>query len=67
MMHSSVHRITGRRRYRDATDDKILALVQVCQADALVSSDDDLLVLNPWRGAPVLRPAEFLALQGLPR
>ena len=64
MMHSSVHRITGRRRYRDATDDKILALVQVRQADALVSSDDDLLVLNPWRGA---RPAEFLALQGLPR
>ena len=64
MMHSSVHRITGRPRCRDATDDKILALVPVCQADALVSSDDDLLVLNPWRGA---RPAEFLALQGLPR
>ena len=29
-----------------------------------VSSDDDLLVLNPWRGVPVLRPAEFLARLG---
>jgi predicted nucleic acid-binding protein len=38
--------------------------VQVCQADVLVSSDDDLLVLNPWRGVPVLRPAEFLARLG---
>ncbi len=49
---------------RDATDNKFLALVQVCQADVLVSSDDDLLVLNPWRGVPVLRPAEFLARLG---
>ena len=49
---------------RDAGDNKSLALVQVCQADVLVSSDDDLLVLNPWRGVPVLRPAEFLARLG---
>jgi uncharacterized protein len=46
---------------RDASDNKFLALVQVCQSDVLVSSDDDLLVLHPWRGVPVLRPAEFLA------
>jgi uncharacterized protein len=46
---------------RDAMDNKFLALVQVCQADVLVSSDDDLLVLNPWRGVPVLRPVEFLS------
>jgi putative PIN family toxin of toxin-antitoxin system len=49
---------------RDASDDKFLALVRVCQADVLVSSDDDLRVLNPWRGVPVLRPAEFLACLG---
>ena len=49
---------------RDASDNKSLALVQVCQADVLVSSDDDLLVLNPRRGVPVLRPAEFLARLG---
>ena len=49
---------------RDATDNKFLALLQVCQADVLISIDDDLLVLNPWQGAPVLRPAEFLATRG---
>jgi predicted nucleic acid-binding protein len=27
----------------------------------LVSSDQDLLVLNPWRGKPILRPLEYLA------
>ena len=49
---------------RDATDNKFLALVQVCQADFLVSSDEDLLVLNPWRGVPELRPAAFLSYVG---
>lgn len=49
---------------RDATDNKFPALVQVCQADLLISSDDDLLVQNPWQGVPVLRPAEFLATRG---
>jgi len=44
---------------RDPMDNKFLALVQVCQADILVSSCDDLLVLNPWRDIPVLRPAQF--------
>jgi putative PIN family toxin of toxin-antitoxin system len=49
---------------RDTADNEFLALAQVCQADVLVSSDDDLLVLNPWRDVPVLRPAEFLARLG---
>jgi hypothetical protein len=31
-------------------------------AETLVSSDDDLLVLHPWRGVRILRPAEYLAL-----
>lgn len=46
---------------RDPRDNKFLALLQICQADVLVSSDDDLLVLHPWRGVPVLRPADFLS------
>lgn len=50
---------------RDAEDNKFLALVRVCQADLLVSSDDDLLVLNPWQGVPVLRPAAFLSHAGV--
>ena len=34
---------------------------QVCQAQVLVSSDDDLLVLDPWYGLRVMRPTEFLS------
>ena len=45
---------------RDVKDAKFLALALSCQASALVSSDADLLVLNPWHGIPVLTPAGFL-------
>jgi len=48
---------------RDALDNKFLALVQVCQADMLVSSDEDLLVLHPWCGVPVRRAADLLSDQ----
>jgi putative PIN family toxin of toxin-antitoxin system len=51
---------------RDAKDLKFLALLKVCRADVLVSSDEDLLVLKPWQGVPVLRPAEFLSYLGAP-
>ena len=27
----------------------------------IISSDQDLLVLNPWRGIPILTPAQFVA------
>ena len=45
---------------RDPRDNKFLALALHCSADALVSSDDDLLVLSPWQGIPILAPAQFL-------
>lgn len=45
---------------RDPKDNKFLALIQACDADVLISSDDDLLVLNPWQGIPILTPAQFL-------
>ncbi len=48
---------------RDPKDDKFLALVVAAQADALVSSDDDLLVLHLWREVPVMTAAEFLAAE----
>ena len=44
-------------------DNKFLALAVYCVTDALVSSDDDLLVLNPYQGIAILTPKEFL--QGL--
>lgn len=46
---------------RDSRDDQFLALAQTAEADTVVSSDQDLLVLNPWRGVPIVTPAEFLA------
>ena len=47
---------------RDPKDDKYLELALAAGAEIIVSSDDDLLVLHPWRGVQILRPAEYLAL-----
>ena len=47
---------------RDPKDDKFLALALVCEAGAIISSDKDLLALNPWHSIPVLMPAGFVAL-----
>jgi putative PIN family toxin of toxin-antitoxin system len=46
---------------RDPLDNKFLALALVSGADTLISSDEDLLVLHPWRGIPILTPAQFNA------
>jgi putative PIN family toxin of toxin-antitoxin system len=46
---------------RDLKDNQFLALLHYCDADVLVSSDADLLVLHPWNGVPILSPAAFLA------
>jgi predicted nucleic acid-binding protein len=45
---------------RDAKDNMLLALASVSQADVIVSSDNDLLVLHPWRGVSILTPSRFL-------
>jgi putative PIN family toxin of toxin-antitoxin system len=46
---------------RDAKDNKFLELAVSGKADCIVSGDEDLLVLNPFRGIPVLTPREFLS------
>ncbi len=46
---------------RDAKDDKYLELALAAKAATIVSSDQDLLVLHPWRGVQILRPAAYLA------
>lgn len=46
---------------RDPQDNQFLALAQVAEAEVLVSSDDDLLVMHPWHGVAILRPVEFLS------
>ena len=46
---------------RDPDDDKFLDLAVAGQAECIVSGDEDLLVLSPFQGIPVVKPAEFLA------
>ena len=50
---------------RDPTDDKFLDLAVTGQADFIVSGDNDLLVLNPFRNIPIVPPAAFV--QGVMR
>ncbi|HMV18509.1 MAG TPA: putative toxin-antitoxin system toxin component, PIN family [Zoogloea sp.] len=45
---------------RDPRDNKFLALALACSANAIVSSDDDLQVLNPFREIPILLPRDYL-------
>jgi putative PIN family toxin of toxin-antitoxin system len=49
---------------RDAKDNKYLELALACGASAMVSSDADLLVLDPWRGVRIMRPADYLTEAG---
>lgn len=45
---------------RDATDDKFLELAVSGHADCILTGDADLLVLNPFRGIPIVNPATFV-------
>jgi uncharacterized protein len=45
---------------RDPTDDKFLELAINGQADAIVTGDLDLLVLNPFQGIPIIDPVAFI-------
>lgn len=51
-------------RCRDPKDHQFLALAAVAGAEMIVSSDDDLLVLQPWNNVTILSPAEFLVTIG---
>lgn len=48
------------RACRDPEDDKFLELAVNGAADLMVTGDDDLLVLHPFRGIPILTPASYL-------
>lgn len=47
---------------RDAKDNKYLELALAAGAAMIVSSDGDLLVLDPWREIRIVTPAQFLEL-----
>jgi len=46
---------------RDPRDDKFLELAVSGNATCIVTADDDLLVLHPFRGIPILSVDQFLA------
>ncbi len=46
---------------RDPKDDKFLEVAVAGQADAIITGDEDLLVLHPFREISILTPATFLA------
>ena len=45
---------------RDPKDDQVLELAVNGRAGAIITGDTDLLALNPFRGIPIITPAEFL-------
>ena len=47
---------------RDPDDDKLLETAVMGEADCLVTGDQDLLVLSPFQGVPIVTPAVFLDL-----
>jgi uncharacterized protein len=46
---------------RDPKDNKFLELALNGKATHIVSGDEDLLVLHPFRGIPILPPQDFVA------
>jgi putative PIN family toxin of toxin-antitoxin system len=51
---------------RDPNDEYVLALAQAGAADAILTEDQDLLVLDPWHGIRIMRLFQFLEDHPLP-
>ena len=51
---------------RDAKDNRYLELALAADAAIIVSSDEDLLVMHPWRGIQIVRPTGYLGPTGQP-
>jgi putative PIN family toxin of toxin-antitoxin system len=47
----------------DVKDNMILACALCGNADVIMTGDDHLLRLTPWRSIPILTPAQYLALK----
>jgi uncharacterized protein len=56
----------ARHDCRDVADNKYLELAIASDAAAIVTGDQDLLILNPWRGIRVLPPVDYLSLAPAP-
>ncbi len=51
---------------RDPKDNYVLALALAGSAEVILSEDDDLLVLDPWRGIRVMRLFQFVRDHPIP-
>lgn len=47
---------------RDPKDDMFLEVAAAGNADVIVSGDEDLLILDPYAGIPIVSPGRFLAM-----
>jgi putative PIN family toxin of toxin-antitoxin system len=45
---------------RDKKDNMFLSLALSAKADAIITGDSDLLILNPFQEIPIITPAEYL-------
>lgn len=52
---------------RDPNDNYVLALALAGKAEVILTEDDDLLVLDPWRGTRIMRLFQFLLDHPLPK
>lgn len=52
--------VTAVHECRDESDNRILEVAVNGGAALIVSGDQDLLTLNPFRGIPVLKPGEYV-------
>lgn len=59
--------LDGKLDCRDPKDDYVLALSLASGAQVILSEDDDLLVLDPWRGIRIARLFQFLQDHPLPK
>jgi len=48
------------RQCRDPKDDKFLEVALNGRADVIITGDNDLLALHPWRGVAIVSPADYL-------
>ena len=47
---------------RDVDDNQLLALALDSESDYILTGDQDLLTMNPWRGIGIISPRAFLAV-----
>ena len=51
------------RACRDPKDDKFLEVAVHGRAELIVTGDEDLVALNPFRGIAILTPAQYLEME----